>query len=482
MQSTPANHQYARVFEPTVGEFDDILINDITGVLPPELSGTLYRNGPVRWEAGGFYAQHLFDGDGMVAKFVLADGRVHYRNRYVRTPKYLAEQAGKGATIRGLGTQRPGGLLANAGRLPADRSNTHAIYYAQKLLTLSDDGPPRELDPDSLATLGAYRFGGQLPALATFSPHPKFDPHTGEMFNWGIAVNTGPRRGALAALRCYRIDHAGKLHTIATIALEHLRIGHDFGLTEKYLVFVLDPLVLARPVHAALGLLDVAAATEFRTELGSRVILVPRDGSTPRQFDIPAIAKVHVNNAYDDGDDVVFDTVRYEDWDALTQLLADFRGHDTLRGGVLSRLRISKSNHVSVEDLCPLLGEFPMHDWRRTSLYYRYSYLVHADGENPTQIVKVDNHTHAHTAYAGFGAGDFPGEPIFVPRSDHAAEDDGWLLLITYLAGQHRNALLVLDARHLDGPPVAVARLPHHFMPGFHGMFTHRISPTSTPT
>src|SRR5882724_7426985 len=97
---------------------------EVTGHLPQELRGTLYRNGPGRWEAGGFVAQHAFDGDGLISKFVIDGGTVRFRSRYVRTPKFQIEQAGKGAGVRGIGNQRPGGVLANAGRFPADSANT----------------------------------------------------------------------------------------------------------------------------------------------------------------------------------------------------------------------------------------------------------------------------------------------------------------------------------------------------------------------
>jgi len=68
------------------------------------------------------------------------------------------------------------------------------------------------------------------------------------------------------------------------------------------------------------------------------------------------------------------------------------------------------------------------------------------------------------------------GEPIFVPRSADAAEDDGWLLSLVYSASQHRSRLVVLDARDVESEPVAVAHLRHHVPLGFHGTFTQRVA------
>ena len=455
--------------EPAVGEYDDVLIKDISGVIPEALRGTLYRNGPARWEAGGFYARHLFDGDGMVSKFVLDGGTLRYRNRYVRTPKFRAEEKDRGRRVRVMGTNIPGGPLRNIGRIPADRANTNAVYHGDHLLALSDDGRPWDIDPDTLKTLGRYSFG--QPMLSTFSPHPKIDPRTGEMFNFGLTVPPVPRPGALAALRCYRTDASHRLHTIATVPLPRVYINHDFGLTERYLVFVIDPLHVKHPIRMGLGLLDANAATVHEADLGSLVLLVPRDGGPVRRFAIPAIAKAHVNNAFDDGGDVVIDVVRYDDWNALSAMLCNFRDHEAFKGGVLSRIRLTTADHAVVEDICTLYSEFPMHDWRRTGAPYRFSYLVYGDGLHRAGIAKVDNDT-GQQWHHDLVPDDFPGEPIFVPRSPDAAEDDGWLLVINYLAAEHRTALVILDARDVEAEPVAVARLPHHFMPGFHGMFT----------
>lgn len=462
----------ASMRDPAVGEFQDVPIDDVIGEIPEDLAGTLFRNGPARWDAGGFHAGHLFDGDGMITKFSFRDGKLRYRNRYVRTPKYRAEERGRGSTVRGMGTDRPGGPLANLGRLPKDRANTHAVYHAEQLLALSDDGRPWRIDPATLETLGRCTFGGRLKPWSTFSPHPKFDPATGELFNFGLSIAAGiPRPGAVASLRCYRVSDNGDLTQFNSVNMSRAYINHDCGLTPRYLVFLLDPLYVKHPLEFGLGLLDANSATVHDPALGSKVVLVPRDGGTPLQFDIETIAKAHVNNAFEDRGDIVIDVVRYDDWDAMSAVLTNFRDHDAFSGGTASRVRITPGKQrATVEDLCGVPTEFPMHDWRRTGRDYRYAYLVFGDGRD-AGIVKLDN-TDGSIAMHTFETGDFPGEPVFVPRPGSSAEDDGWILALNYDHARHRTALVILDARAIDAKPVAVATLPHHFMPGFHGMFT----------
>ncbi len=65
-------------------------------------------------------------------------------------------------------------------------------------------------------------------------------------------------------------------------------------------------------------------------------------------------------------------------------------------------------------------------------------------------------------------------EPVFTPRPGAAEEDDGWLLAVEYQADRHRSRLVILDAKDLEGGPVATAELNHHIPQGFHGNFAPR--------
>src|ERR1700753_2005790 len=73
----------------------------ISGELPRELNGTLYRNGPnPQFDAPG---AHWFVGDGMLHAFHLENGDALYRNRWIRTPNWLAEHDAGRALFGGFG-------------------------------------------------------------------------------------------------------------------------------------------------------------------------------------------------------------------------------------------------------------------------------------------------------------------------------------------------------------------------------------------
>ncbi|MEM9979251.1 MAG: carotenoid oxygenase family protein, partial [Cyanobacteria bacterium P01_D01_bin.2] len=69
----------------------------------------------------------------------------------------------------------------------------------------------------------------------------------------------------------------------------------------------------------------------------------------------------------------------------------------------------------------------------------------------------------------------FVGEPVFVPRPNGTAEDDGWVLNLLYNAERRCSELAILDAQNFAKGPVAILKLPHHVPYGLHGSFTQGL-------
>ena len=163
--------------------------------MPAALRGTLFRNGAGRNDLGGHWFPHWFDGDGMISAIRFDDAGIHYFNRYVRTKNYLDETRAGRIVHRGFGKMRPGGVIGNA-LPPAGQCVQH---FGRRRTTsgccrCGKAARPMSLDPRTLETLGLEDFGGQVSA---FSAHPKTDPRSGELFNFGIDYG---RRTTLDAL------------------------------------------------------------------------------------------------------------------------------------------------------------------------------------------------------------------------------------------------------------------------------------------
>lgn len=458
---SPADLLSLGVSEPQLVEYD-YPVTEITGRLPEDLAGTLYRNGPGRWQDHtGRPLHHLFDGDGMVSAFTIGGGAVHYRNRYVRTAHYR----GRSGT-RHLGTAAAGGWLANVARLPPNLANTNVVEHAGHLYALWEGGPPHELDPDTLQTRGVRRFGTELRWVGTYSAHPCFCPSSGDMYNFGVEFIPTPH------LRIYRSDRAGRLSHYRSVALPYVAMVHDFAITERYLVFLVSP-IIPDGIPIALGLKSFGDGMRYRPDRGSSFILIPRDGGEIRRIECEAVLQFHLSNAYDDRGDVVVDAITYHDG-RLLESIARFRTSPLDRApSQFTRFRVTGSGRVLRAELSDQTCEFPRHHPDREGRPHRYAYYNTRDrlGTLYDAVTKLDLADGSHTTYAADRPGNSFCEPVFAPRPGGVDEDDGWLLTVEYRADTHRSRLVILDATDVAAGPVATAELDHHIPQGFHGNF-----------
>ena len=448
----------------------DYAVGPTEGKIPEGLRGALYRIGPGRFEVGSHPIKHIFDGDGMVSRFDIGPDGVGYRNRYVRTESF-ARSNSTSRPPKGFSTQRAGGPLANALRFPENVANTNVLIHEDSLYALWEGGRPHRMDLESLATLGVDSFGGALKRLGAFSAHPKTDPRTGEVFNFGLDFFPRPM------IRCYRLTRGGRLAGIATIPIPKLGFIHDFAITERHLVFVLGPLVVKRPIPIALGLRPFDDALSYEPGLGTTIVLVPRDGGTPLTMECESLFHFHVTNAYDVGIHTVVELVSHDGdggWTAWNQHLRDFRdAPGPAFGGALTRLNINRvARTVSPEPLSDLGGEFPQIDPRRTAVEHGFTYLAQASesGGNPDSISTIDHASGERRSYRSAGE-DTVCEPLFAADPSRPEEGAGWLLTVEHRPAAQVSALLVLPADRPDEGPVATIELDHHIPMTFHGAF-----------
>ncbi len=465
------NHPWSAGFQ-TLPDEHDYRVEDIDGVVPPFLRGTLFRNGSGRNQLGGQWFAHWFDGDGMISKIRFDEAGIHYRNRYVATRNYLDETKAGRIVHRGFGKMRPLGPLGNAFRQPANVSNTSVVMQGERLLSLWEGGPPTALDPATLDTQGIEDFGG---AVKAFSAHPKIDPDTGELFNFGIDY------GAKTTLTPYRLDRR-ILTRLPPVVLPHPVMNHDFVLTARYLVFCLGP-ILVSPLKILLGLKSFDGALRWEESQPTLILLVPRDGrGEPRRIETDAFFQFHFANGFEEDGDLVLDLARYPNYSTIGEALRTYWRSDWPSRGMaaLTRLRVDlETGKVERQTFSTgTANEFPNINPAFTGKRYRYAYVA----SNPAQresglqqrISRIDFENGAVASH-DFGPAGYVGEPLFVPTHPGGAEDEGVVLVMVFNSTDRRTEIVGLDARDLAARPLFTARLKHHVPYPLHGTFTPKL-------
>lgn len=458
----------------------------IEGKIPYDLRGTLFRNGPGRFERGGRPYGHLFDGDGMVASFVFDDLGVFYRNRYVRTRELEEEERAGRSLYRSFGSNLPGGMGANAFRTHfKNAANTNVTVHGGRLLALWEGGLPHELDPVTLHTRGLFTYDGKLLARRSletlcigdglpFSAHPKIDPATGELFNFGLRMGTTPR------LFVYRVDAEGHMDPPRAIPLDALWFVHDFALTENYCVFMLCPTAF-RTAAMLLGTTSPVDSLSRDASRGVRVIAVPRDVRSGLEVIVvdgdPELScfAFHLANGFETGaSTVVLDAVRTDAFPAIPSPREPVAGESLSRPTLLRFVIDLSARRLHTEAPSSCQVELPEVSAVVRGREHR---LVWGLGGRPSKgpptlasLVAIDRRTGAER-FADFGSG-LPSGPVFVPKPNARAEHDGWLLLQVYQPDAHRTDLAVIDAATLKS--IARVRLPHVLPPPFHGSWVSR--------
>jgi all-trans-8'-apo-beta-carotenal 15,15'-oxygenase len=461
------SHPWSAGFQ-TLPEEHNYRVEEIDGTVPATLRGTLFRNGSGRNQLGGQWFPHWFDGDGMVSRVRFDDAGIHYRNRYVGTANYVDETRAGRLLNRGFGKMRPLGPLGNALREPANVSNTSVVMQGDRLLSLWEGGPPIALDPTTLATRGIEDFGGVLKA---FSAHPKIDPDTGELFNFGIDY------GRKTTLTPYRIDR-GILTRLPPVVLPYPVMNHDFVLTGRYLVFCLGP-ILVHPLKFMLGLKSFDGALHWEGARPTLILLVPRDGvGEPRRIETDAFFQFHFANGFEEDGDLVLDLARYPNYTTIGEALRTYwRSSWPSRGmAALTRLRIDLATGKVEKQTFPTgtANEYPTLNPAFSGKKHRYAYIasnpIDREAGLQQRISRVDFDTGAVQSH-DFGPAGYVGEPLFVPTGPGGAEDDGIVIVMVFNSTDQRTDVVGLDARDLAARPLFTARLKHHVPYPLHGCF-----------
>ncbi len=428
---------------------DEITVEDleVTGSVPSELEGRWLRNGPNPVGDVEAESYHWFTGSGMVHGVRLRDGRAEwYRNRWIRGD----------AETEALGedpVSRPEGAKTGMG------PNTSVGGFAGHTWALVEAGlTPMKLSYE-LESVAFDDFGGTL--ANGFSAHPKYDATTGELhamcYSWPDLVDH---------VEYVVVGADGRVIKKVDVPVPDMPMIHDMSLTDNWAI------VYDLPITVSLDLVAQGSTFPFawNPEHPSRVGLLDRTAETADDIiwcDAPARYVFHPLNAYEAEGRVVVDLCAHG-----TKFKNDVQGPLGDDAPTLDRWTVDPTARtVTEERVDDRAHEMPGCNPQVSRRKHRFGYTMEATSNpitSPASTFKTDFETGAVVEH-DHGEGRGGGEPIFVPRADGTAEDDGWVMVAVYDAERDSSDLVVIDAQNFGTSEVARVHFPRRVPEGFHG-------------
>ena len=455
--------------EPIREELDSPELECI-GDIPKDFSGIYLRNGPNQRHAP-YGLHHWFDGDGMIHSAEFKEGKVRYRNKWIKT-KSLSKESEEGKSIwPGLMDTPDRDLKTSWGSdlWLKDNSNTDiAIHAGKAITTFYQCGEAYQLDPVTLNTLGSMDLESQGARL--MSAHCMTDENNGDLLFFDYAV-----KPPYMTYGVFNKD--SQLVNFTPIELPGARLPHSMAFTPNYSILMdlpmfWDPKLLDKDIHKV----------SFYPEMQSRFGILDRmaSGDTIRWFDAEPCYIYHIINSWEEENEVVLDVCRMSSPVPSQEVRQKLSGP---YGTMLAWLKLDACYHryrfnletgeTKEERKEDLLSEFPVINNRYGGLPSRYSYhvtLADTDVILFDALVKMDSLTGTSQKFS-FPEGCFGSEMQFAPRHNSNAEDDGYLISFVTNMNSMKGEIQIFPAEDLSKGPICRLIVPQQIPPGFHSSF-----------
>ena len=442
------------------------------GSIPLGLSGTYYLNGPANFQRSDLTYSHWLDGDGLIRALHFRNGRAKHVVRFVRTKKYLEEEAEQRSIYRAFGTAFPGDRLRRRMTLESP-ANVSVWPFAGSLMAFGEQALPWSLKLDSLETVGECNFGGKLLEISPFSAHPKFDKVSGNLCNFGLKYLMGGTK------LCYwEFDNSFECLRNWEVDPELPYSIHDFLISENYACFYLSPYLLKISAFVRHGK-SIFSSLKWRPELENRLLVKKRDGSG-REVSVSLGARgycLHLVNAFEEKGQLVVDLIEteeplYPQYSPLPKLFASVKPGSFVRIRIdvpsFELLDISEkpqsihldfpvqidSDPIGMQNSIWALG-MPCEPMDSAKFYDRVVRFEWNQG-------KISDVFQAPRDWL------LTGEPSL---AQGVAGGESNLICPAWNAPVNESQYLVLNAWDLAAGPVAVLPVSSPFPPGFHSTF-----------
>ncbi|KIK63401.1 hypothetical protein GYMLUDRAFT_41098 [Collybiopsis luxurians FD-317 M1] len=350
---------------------------------------------------------------------------------------------------------------------------------------------PLSLEPLASATYKTLdsRLDGQLSAA-----HSCRDKETDEFYNFSCKLG-----GRFPTYKVFRINGNGAVDIIAQIKDAPPSYLHSFAMTSKYVILAIWQAHIAGYGLSILYNQNIAQSIEkWKPNVDSLFYVIDKkNGGVIAKYKTPPFFCFHQINAYDDPgkDDIIIDMSVYKDHSVINSLYLDKLRTLSLENPTpigrprrfrLASVTTSPSRGKTARDaqveftLSPSESiELPTINPSNYHQPYRYAYGVNksfSPGLEHTfadRIIKLDMQDAEGGGHKFWGVpGYTPSEPVFVPRPDGKAEDDGVVLSVVLDGNQGKSMLIILDAQNME--ECARAEMKTVSPINFHGVWSQK--------
>lgn len=528
--------QWEKAFRSQPNEYDyDINLEDIEGIIPNDINGSLFRNMPALFERGNVPYVHYLDGDGYVIKVSFHQGKVHFRSRFIQTDEFKREQEVNRTLFRSsFRTQRKAMIDPIFGSICFNNAfdlylknlaNTNVVYHHNKLLALFEAGVPYELDPNTLETIGMYNFNLShlkpgIPLLLDplndwnsnihsslfgcyMTAHPKFDPFKRSFISWiwrAKASSENPLKNN-PALEIYEWDEHGNLmqEPMKETFISTTVAPHDFSLTFNYYCFI-ENRVSGDILPYLFGTKTAASCVDIEYENHMILNLLNRKSGEKKSISLenPGFS-IHSATAFEENQKLYLYTSGWciqtiSDGKVQGGLLGSWEGTTPLFDNIpctylyetivdLKDFTLIKHGHV--KGMENVVIEHPHINPKYESSKVRYLYMsigsVEGKSSPPLGYMRLDLITNEKQIwYAPIDT--YCEEVVLIPKLSHEdnkhynqEEDDLWMIVTMFDAIREKSCICIFDGKNISFGPISRIWLQHHLPHSLHGSFVHNL-------
>lgn len=497
---------------------------DITGNIPNWLQGTLLRNGPGMFSVGETSYNHWFDGMALMHSFTFKDGDVIYRSKFLRGDTYNDNIAAKRIVVSEMGTMaypdpsknfisRAITFLNHTVPDFTDNCGNNFLRYGKNYYATSETNYIRKIDPVTLETHDKVDYLKYL-AVNLVTSHPHYDKE-GNTYNMGTCIaDKGKTKYTIFKVPASSEKDEAKgvpalksLEVMSTIPCRSLlnpSYYHSFGMTDNYFIFIEQPLKLdiLKMATAYMRGINWASCLKFSPEDNTLIHLIDRKTGKEvgTKYYTGAMVVYHHVNAFEEDGHVVCDVIAYEDNSLYNFFYMNAMKDKSLEsspklpyykrfalpvqadkgieaGEDLVKLKYTTASAVKEKDgkllchpevLCQGV-ELPKLNYDLNGKKHRYVYMTCVTmSALASKVTKFDTETKQRIEWSEDNC--WPSEPVFIPRPNGEAEDDGVVLIsVTNSTSGQSSFLLVLDAKSFK--EIARAHVNAELHMDMHGLF-----------